>query len=102
MSNDFELPPGWSLSDDMAKKVNEALSRKPRTTPLDELMDILGQTANEIAQVEPEPGDVAGWITHLLEVLQAEAQKDRKDVAYENMLLTLRESLETRVKGGKW
>ncbi len=90
------------MPDDMAERINEVLSQRPRPTPLDELMDVLGQTANEIAQVEPEPGDWAGWITYLLEVLQTEAEKDRKDAAYESMLHDLREALETRIEGGKW
>ena len=102
MTDKSDLPDGWAMPDDMAKRINDVLSQRPRPTPLDELIDAIKQMGSEIADVEPEPGDWAGWITYLLEVLQVEAQKDRKDAAYESMLLELRETLETQIKGGKW
>ena len=98
MDNKTDLPEGWAMPDDLSKKISEVLSQRPRPTPLDDLIDAIKQMGSEIAQVEPEPTDWAGWITYLLEVLQAEAQKDRKDAAYETMLLDLRDTLETGIK----
>jgi hypothetical protein len=101
MNNNPDLPEGWIISGDMAKKVNEALNKKS-ITPEDELADALEDMARDIALIEPDPKDWGGWVNYLLESLQTEAQKDRKSAAYEAMLLDLREALETRIEGGKW
>jgi hypothetical protein len=85
----------------MEDSVQKTLDEKPYS-PLEDLMEALRDMSNAIADVEPEPSDWAGWITYLLEVLQAEAQRDRKDAAYESVLQELRESLENRSQGGKW
>jgi hypothetical protein len=34
--------------------------------------------------------------------MEAETQNDRKDAAYESMLLDLWKALETHIEGGKW
>ena len=60
MNNNPDVPYGWAMPNDMVQEVKKALNRKPQPTPLDELMDVLSQTANEIADVEPEPGDWVG------------------------------------------
>jgi hypothetical protein len=57
-----DLPPGWSLSDDMAKKVSEALNRKS-ITPEGELQDALEEMAQDIALIEPNPVDGCDWVT---------------------------------------
>jgi hypothetical protein len=102
MGNKPDIPDGWAMPDDMAESLRKVINQKSSTTPLDDLIDAIKQMGSEIADIEPEPGDWAGWITYLLEVLQAEAQNDRKGAAYESMLLDLRESLNTRIDGGKW
>ncbi len=90
------------MPDDMAESLNEFMNQKANTTPLNDLMELLSDTANEIADVEPEPGDWSGWIAYLLESLQEQADKDFKRGEYETMLETLRDDLITRIDRGKW
>jgi hypothetical protein len=66
-------------------------------TPEDEPADALDEMARDIALIEPEPKDWGVWVNYLLESLQSEAQKERKSAADEEMLLNLREALETRI-----
>ena len=73
MSNN-DIPPGWSLSDDMVKKVSEALNKK-HITPEDELQDALDEMARDIVLIEPNPVDWGGWVTYLLEYLEEEGQR---------------------------
>lgn len=40
VNNNSDLPEGWAMPDDLAKKVSEALNRKS-ITPEDELADVL-------------------------------------------------------------
>ena len=48
MSNNAEIPDGWAMPDDLAKKVSETLNKK-RITPEDELADALEEMARDIA-----------------------------------------------------
>jgi hypothetical protein len=59
MDNNSEIPDGWVMSDEMAKKVSEALDRKS-FIPEDELQDALEDMARDIALIEPNPEDWAG------------------------------------------
>lgn len=72
MNNNPDVPDGWAMSDEMAKKVNEALNNKP-ISPEDELADALGDMVQDIALIEPDPMDWSGWVTYLLEQMEAEA-----------------------------
>ena len=58
--------------------------------------------ARDIALIEPDPIDWAGWVQYSLNQMEAEIQNDRKDAAYESMLLDLWKALEIRIEGGKW
>jgi hypothetical protein len=49
-----DAPPGWAMSDEMAKKVSEALNKKS-ITPEQELQDALVEMARDIALIEPNP-----------------------------------------------
>ena len=98
----YKTPPTWGIPDDLAKRMGEVMDQKPQSSPLVDLMESITQTASEIADLEPEPNDWAGWITYLLEALQVEAEKDSKPAAFENMLPILRDSLDTRIDGGRW
>ena len=100
--DDNDLPEGWSMPDDMAESLNKFMNQKARSTPLNDLMEAVNDMANEIADVEPEPGDWAGWIAYLLEALQEQVEKDRKGGNFETMLQALRDDLEIRITGGKW
>ena len=94
-------PDGRAMPDDLAKKINERLNRKT-LRPEDELVDALEELARDIALIEPDPEDWAGWITYLLEALQEQAERDFKRTKYETMLETLRDDLTVRMDGGKW
>jgi hypothetical protein len=59
MNNKPDLPDGWAMPDDLAKKVCEALNRKP-ITPEDEFQDALDDMARDIALIEPNPVDWDG------------------------------------------
>jgi len=48
------------MPDDLAKQVNEALNKKS-ITPEQELQDALDEMARDIALIEPDPQDWAGW-----------------------------------------
>jgi len=40
MKNNAEIPDGWAMPDDLAKKISKVLNKKP-ITPEDELADAL-------------------------------------------------------------
>jgi hypothetical protein len=102
MTKSSYIPNTWGIPKDQAKKVQEALNKKHRLSPMIALMNTLQQAASEIADREPEPNDWADWIAYLLQQLQAEAEKDFKARHFETMLVTLRESLNARIDKGKW
>ena len=62
MDNNFDLPNGWAIPDDLVKKVSEVLNRKP-ITPEDELQDALDEMARDTALIEPNPVDGCDWVT---------------------------------------
>jgi hypothetical protein len=99
----YKKPATWGMPKELEERMSEVMNQhKPKTTPLGDLMDILGRAAIEIANVEPEPAAWAGWITYLLAILQAEAEKDSQNESYDSMLLTLRDSLDQRIEQKKW
>jgi len=59
MNNKPDLPNGWAMPDDLAKKVSELLNRKS-ITPEDELQAALDEMARDIALIEPDPVDWGG------------------------------------------
>jgi hypothetical protein len=59
MDNKPDLPDGWAMSDDLAKRINEVLNNKP-VSPEDELADALDEMARDIALIEYDPHDRAG------------------------------------------
>jgi hypothetical protein len=54
MDNDSNIPDGWAMPDDLAKRINEGLSKKT-LRPENELADALEEMARDIALIEPEP-----------------------------------------------
>ena len=60
MDNKSEIPDGWGMFDEMAKKVSEALNKKS-TTPEDELVDALIDMARDIALIESDSLDWGGF-----------------------------------------
>jgi hypothetical protein len=85
MSKNPDVPDGWSMPDDLANQVIKALRRKS-ITPEQELQDALDEMARDIALIEPDPEDWGGWVTYLLEQLEAEAQRRGKGGDFEEML----------------
>ena len=69
MDNDPKIPEGWAMPDDMAKKLNQRLNRKT-IRPEDELADALEEMARDIALIELDPRDWAGWVISLIEQMK--------------------------------
>jgi len=63
-SNNPDVPNGWAVPDDLAKKISEVLNNKP-ISPEDELADALEEMARDIALSEPNLMDWIGWVTYL-------------------------------------
>ena len=98
----YKKPSTWGLPDGMAESLGKAMEQKPKHNPLVDLMRSISRTAEEIADLEPDPNDWDGWVMYLLEELQLQASKDIKPAAFESMLETLKTSLAARIDGGKW
>ena len=64
MNNNPDVPDGWGMPDDLAKKVNEVLNNQP-ISPEDELADALDELARDIALIEPNPLDGGGGMGFL-------------------------------------
>ncbi len=96
MDNDFDLPLGWSMPPEMAKKLSETVNKKS-ITPFDGLKDMLEQTANDLAVVEPDPENWSEWVAYLLEVLQIEAQEDGQNEKFNKMIKSLVKELAEQV-----
>jgi hypothetical protein len=71
MSNNPDIPNGWSMPDYLANQVNKALNRKS-ITPEQELQDALDEMARDIALIEPDPQDWGWWVNYLLDDLTAQ------------------------------
>jgi hypothetical protein len=84
-NNKPDLPEGWSMPDYMAKKISESINRK-RITYEDELQDALDEMARDIALIGPNPVDWCSWVIYLLQQLEAEVQRSRKDAFYKESL----------------
>jgi hypothetical protein len=69
MSKNPDLPEGWVLSEDMAKKISELLNNIP-ASPEDELADALKDMARDIALIEPNPVDWGWWVMYFIDQLE--------------------------------
>ena len=96
-----DLPPGWAMPDDLAKKISEVLNHKP-ITPEDELSDAQEDMARDIALIEPDPKDWGWWVGYLLEQIEIQSEQRRIESQYQQTLLVLVGKIENRIKGGKW
>ncbi len=56
MKDNSNLPDGWAMPDDLAKRISEVSNRKP-ISPEDELADALEEMTIDIALIEPNPVD---------------------------------------------
>jgi hypothetical protein len=93
MHNKSDLPDGWSIPDDLAKQLIEALN-KNSITPEQELQDALEEMARDIALIEPDPQDWGDWVIYLLEQMEAEAQRRGMHVSYKEMLRSLKQGID--------
>jgi hypothetical protein len=66
---------------------------------LQELRELLDDTAQDMAQVLPESSDWARWLTYLLEGLDNLANDSQE---FEEMLDDLKNTIETRLEAGRW
>ena len=69
---------------------------------LHDLQQVIDETAQNIAQVLPDPRTWAAWAQELLEALQEKAQNEVDKKLYEEMLVELRDDLTTRIDSGRW
>jgi len=56
MDNKTNLPNGWSIPNDLAKRISELANNKPYV-PEDDLKEAFNDLARDIALIEPNPVD---------------------------------------------
>jgi hypothetical protein len=101
LSNNNDLLDSWAMPDDLAKQVSEALSRKS-ITPEQELQDALDEMARDIALIEPDPQDWAGWVMYFVDRLEEEAKRRRWGFDFNILLDNLVEKLLDRTSNKRW
>jgi hypothetical protein len=69
----------------------------------DDLRDILGKTALEMAQMYSNPRTWQSWMIYLLERLEAQAMQNPAYMeSFKEMLSSLQDELRNRLKTGGW
>ena len=70
----------------------------------DELRDILGETARELARVQSNPRTWLSWMVYLLARLEEKAtnQSPAGKDAYVSMLAALQDEIRNRMRTGGW
>jgi hypothetical protein len=69
----------------------------------DELREILGNAAREMAQMYSNPRTWQSWLVYLLERLEAEAMQNAAHMeSFKEMLVSLQDELRNRLKTGGW
>ena len=69
----------------------------------DELRDVLDKTAQEIAQIYPNPRTWQSWLVYLLGRLEAQAiENPAYTGSFKEMLVSLQDELRNRLKTGGW
>ena len=69
---------------------------------LEELRDLMGDTALGMASMQTAPGNWAGWIIYLLQVLDDTAQQKELEPEFEFCLAGLLDAVHTRLESGRW
>lgn len=59
---------------------------------------LLEDMARDIALIEPEPKDWGGWVSYMLEQLEGEAHRIRKDSDCTIMINILKNDLQDMIK----
>ena len=93
--DDLENTPGWGMPKSFLDALNKAKGNQMNT--LDELRVVLDDTAQDMAQAVPDPGEWSKFIIYFLEELEDKAV-DR--VGYFAMLLEVQDYLSKRIGGG--
>ena len=69
----------------------------------DELRDTLDKTAQEIAQMYPNPRTWQSWMVYLLQRLEAKAvENPAYTESFKEMIISLQDELRNRMKTGGW
>jgi hypothetical protein len=92
MEKNPDLPPGWSMPEDQAKKLQEYLHKGPKS-PEQELDDALQDIARDIAILEPDPADWEGWLSLFVAHLETEARQRRIHDSFMEMVKSMQSSL---------
>jgi hypothetical protein len=69
---------------------------------MDELRDLMAETARGMAKMQAAPGNWAGWIIYLLEALDDTARQNELVNEFEFTLAGLEDALSTRLTTGRW
>jgi hypothetical protein len=74
-----------------------------RKKSMDDLRDILDNTALEITQLDSNPDTWQSWMVYLLDRLEAQATQNSAQMeAFKEMLAALQDKLRNRLKTGGW
>ena len=68
-------------------------------TPEDELADALEDIARDIALIEPDPRDWAGWVMYFVDQLEEEAKRRRRGFDFNSLMGTMVSEFQDRMKG---
>jgi hypothetical protein len=69
----------------------------------DELRDTLDKTAQEIAEMSPNPRTWQSWMVYLLGRLEAKAvENPAYTESFKEMIISLQDELRNRMKTGGW
>jgi hypothetical protein len=97
MNNNPDVPDGWAMPDDLAKQIKDALNRKS-IIPEQELQDALDEMARDIALIEPDPQDWAGWVIYFIDQLEGESKRRRWGFDFNSLLEALVNELQDRMR----
>ena len=69
---------------------------------MEELRDLMSDTARGMAKMQVAPGNWAGWIIYLLEALDDTAKQNKLEDEFEFSLAGLEDALHTRLGTRHW
>ena len=69
---------------------------------MEELRDLMAETARGMAKMQAAPGNWAGWIIYLLQSLDDTARQNDLESEFEFTLAGLEDALSTRLESGRW
>lgn len=87
--------------DNRKSKIYQSYRRRDMITT-HELEAAIKETAEKIAQVEPDPENWEPWAVYLLESLEQQATAPRRKKAFERMLKKFAHDVARRANLGSW